>query len=434
MKFQASSKKTVIAQIGLLSLAAGLALVSLQSTFELKSLAKIQQGLRICFTRVNQTFTAKMINSGPSAYLDGDFMEFTGECTGEVSHELETLASDQKVTTRVNQLISATHYFHERVKRGVTSFTENQDESSMIMKGYQMVENSKDELETHVEAKMNRLQERIDQYSIGLLSSLGILALMLGLQFRSTTQYGRKNLELEGSALSLLEEKDFSPLRVEQVVRSALDAGDFANVSRLYIKSSTRMMDQLEGIPVQMGYVEDEYIERSQTNQPAIACNLDQTVADVVDILSEKIFTASILLDIQVSNEFNAVIDQEALSQTLYQLIQYSMRSFSEGQEVKKISLRAKALGGSVMLSLLHNGPQGKDEALELTLARELLKDYSAEMTKHTMNDSAGEKMTLILKRARKIAKSNDKKVTVIKGKKQDILEQLSGLNLQGNA
>ena len=78
-------------------------------------LAAVEEGVNICFNRINQSYMANILKDTSSPLLAPSFTETTGDCISEVVSFSESIftESDQKVFGLLNLLSNDTFWFHQ---------------------------------------------------------------------------------------------------------------------------------------------------------------------------------------------------------------------------------------------------------------------------------------------------------------------------------
>ena len=100
------------------------------------------EGIRTCFFRVNQSFTAKLFSNIGSRYLTESFTSTTEECFGDTisyfEEKLKGLLED--TSEQINTLATNVHLFHQKINNlGVypTFFVEEISEDSRFKKVFE---------------------------------------------------------------------------------------------------------------------------------------------------------------------------------------------------------------------------------------------------------------------------------------------------------
>ena len=98
----------------------------------------------------------------------------------------------------------------------------------------------------------------------------------------------------------------------------------------------------------------------------------------MIDIHSSKIFTQGVKLDLNVEDNVNVQGDQESLEQIFYYLILNAVNS-GDNSENKKVSIKLKKLGGTVIIELAHSGKGFPKELILDQLGLEKLDESTLE-------------------------------------------------------
>ncbi len=171
---------------------------------QLGRLSVLNQGLSTCFNRVSQTFTAMMISDAQSPYVKSEFTNLSNECFAEAAAGSKALKSSMgRAYENLNQLISETHWFHEKVSR-----LQNQKEiSSMlapISDRYGRMENYRQTMSDEIDATSTLIRkvQRNDEFLMGI----GLIMFVIALSLLSLQEYQRFEMKrsIEREALNYL--------------------------------------------------------------------------------------------------------------------------------------------------------------------------------------------------------------------------------------
>ena len=112
MKIQEKTK--ILSLAGLASLV--IVSVGIQNnSIKTQELSTLKGGLQTCFTRLHNSYTARLLGSD-SQYLSSGFTETTEECLGETIHTYETLAMDNTIILDdLNTLANDANWFHQKI-------------------------------------------------------------------------------------------------------------------------------------------------------------------------------------------------------------------------------------------------------------------------------------------------------------------------------
>ncbi len=186
---------------------AGLSLAMILGSFwhyqsnqsQLGKLGMVNQGLTTCFNRVSQTFTAVMISDLQSPYVKSDFMGLSNECFAETSKGAVTLKSALgKAYQNLNQLISETHWFHEKIGR-VNNAKDIAANIAPISDRYSRMESYKQTLSDEIDNTSHLIRKV--QGNNEVLMGLGLMMFVIALSLLSLQEYyrleGKKATERE---------------------------------------------------------------------------------------------------------------------------------------------------------------------------------------------------------------------------------------------
>jgi hypothetical protein len=189
---------------------AGLSLAMILGSFwnyqsnqnQLSKLSVVNQGLSTCFGRVSQTFTAMMISDLQSPYVKSDFMNLTNECLTETSRGAKALKSSMgKGYENLNQIISETHWFHEKIGR-VKNEKDVAASIAPVSDRYSRMENYKQTLSDEIDN--TTLMIRKVQENNEILMGMGLIMFVIALSMLSLQEYQRLETrkEIEREALN----------------------------------------------------------------------------------------------------------------------------------------------------------------------------------------------------------------------------------------
>jgi|GEM_PF-4806490 len=142
----------------------------------LNALRPVGLGLNTCFFRVNQTFTARMINDSASKYLGNEFVTDTENCFADLTKMGQ--ATSDKIIGQLNSLAALTHQFHSALNNSKSAFTRREGETEGAIPSYKKLESQKFEVESSLEREAFQIEKLIDWLRPGLI--LGILVLAFG--------------------------------------------------------------------------------------------------------------------------------------------------------------------------------------------------------------------------------------------------------------
>lgn len=454
--------------IGIVAIGSLLALSFFIQDFagRMRQMTVFADGVNTCFTRVNQSYTARILGIKSSTYLTPAFMSATEECFGE---SISTIESSVKIilgttASLLNSLATKVHLFHEKINPEGKA-VKNIDLDFARLEGLK-----------------NDIMETGESYQENVLFALSIfkklfyvlsatILMFFAVQFFANKRKIVRNRRVEKEAMTLAE--NINSLancdKVEEVLRSAMEDNDLICCSKLFSKYHTELLDGKINVFMPKVYSEErkesvtdtkEVVTRdSQTdlkvsrknNQgtkiPTNSVNVDSVLTKVVDMLSSKIFTQGIVLDLKVEPDLNIMADEEALEQVLYHTIGSSISACSDTTYTKRISVIVKKMGGTVLMEIRDSGIGFSSEfiqeqvglkqttsmqAVGLVIAQELMKDIDGDISFDNIVDDqkmvVGGEMRLKFNLAKEatVQTSSRRLVSVKKGTKKDILRDIT--------
>lgn len=189
---------------------------------QLNRLALMNQGLTTCFGRLSQTFTATMISDLTSPYMKTDFMNLSEECLNETAKSGAVLRSSMgKAYENLNQLISESHWFHEKIGR-VKNEKDLAATIAPVSDRYGRMENFKGTLSDEIDATSALIRKV--QANNEVVMGLGLIMFVIALSLLSLQEYqqyeARRNIERE--ALNYLSGGQNVGAIVDRLVENAL--------------------------------------------------------------------------------------------------------------------------------------------------------------------------------------------------------------------
>ncbi len=403
----------------------------------IKKLSNFESGIQTCFTRVNQTYMANLLGDTASVYLTQNFQNLTEECLAEGILTAENSFQD-KMTGALKQLshlASNVHWFHEDILaptsgKTLSGTTEVRDVNSRFEK----IETTKDQiLETVTQDKASVSRSLNNQKNMFFVSATLLVVLMIFEFLQNTKRKLSNNARESEAAAELQNNGGVTSVKVGEIVRLALEQNDLVNCSRLFanyhayassekgknklsldnfvapnaVKANNyknKTIDQLwedDNAAVAVDSSAKEVMKTAQLK----SLNLEQMCSQVVDLLTDKLFSQGVKLDLHIADSIFIKANTEELEQVLYHLFSYSINSISSKNGEKLISVYAHRLGDVVAFDLIHSG-NGFDEAtlkqraglnviggeldLELKICQSLLDELQAKVQLDNKIDQHG--------------------------------------------
>lgn len=376
-----------------MALSLGLTVVgkmSLDSSRSYQRLNLIQEGLQTCFNRAQQSFTARMIADLKSPYLAADFQDNTSRCFGETVEVAETHFTDvlKDVPTLVNTLATEVHILHDRLSTKTSAFSQGSDSGlDTAGKQFSKVERTRDQVLGQLERHNQNLADTISTLR-GAFYVIS-LSLLIFLVFEWSLQRKENQIkqEIEDEARDLIEAQDFNALRVEGVIRRALEHKDYLHCESLFTQfqhiqtqkakegsyftpveedvlpeALERRFDEVweaADRPERNLVVYDESFtqERSEpqvTTQRAPSMltregvELSEVVEQLVEHLGDQIFGHGVALELDIEENLKLKGSQEEIAQFLYQSLNFLT---GDSNQCSCLTMTTRQLGNVVVLN-----------------------------------------------------------------------------------
>ncbi len=181
---------------------------------------------------------------------------------------------------------------------------------------------------------------------------------------------------------------------------------------------------------------------RPQKKHLGAEVELEDRIATVIDLISSKIFTLGINLDID-SEDIKVYAEEEALDQVIYHLLTNAIDNYDFEDPKKYLSINTRVLGSTVLFDVFDSGREFSKEFLrqtkglstgilehtDLAIAQSLVKDMGAKISFENVGNEdgghVGRKIQIVLTAVE--SSNKKKKVTrVEKGTKKEILERMN--------
>lgn len=353
-----------------------------ENSGQIKRLTNFESGVQTCFTRVNQTYTANLLGDSTSAYLTQNFQNLTEECLAEGILSVEN--SFQKnlagAAKQLSNLASNVHWFHEDIltPSGAKNLA-GKGEARDVGARFEKIETTKDEILESTSAYKDQITNSLNkQKNIFYISATLLVVLMLA-EYMSLTKKRLSNGAREKEAeAELLNDGGATSVKVGEIIRVALEQNELFNCSKLFSnfhasavsdKGKNRMTLESLVTPIGVGTKKSESLidklweddsfgvsaDISKANN-MVDINLDQICSSAVDLLTEKLFSKGVKLDINISENLQISGRHEELEQTMFHLFSYAINSTQAMDGEKTISVFSHKLGDVVSFDLIHSG------------------------------------------------------------------------------
>jgi len=407
----------------------------------INSLYTLQDGVQTCFGRMSQSYTAKIINDRLSQYLSNDFMKTTEDCFSEaltMTREKMTYLSSQ-VEEGLNTLAEDAHWYHEKLNArsdaGLNPVPQNVILANLGTR-FQKLEQKRNELLEVIDQNRATLVSRNNYVSWAFFALAPLILIFSGL--RMWKEWNREETTEEFTetivqATPILQQVD----RAGPAVSVAPQAGAET------LKKIDKMWEEFNREEVQ-----PVIIEQNEETTDTSAVNLSDSFAQVMDILSSKVFTTGIQVDFEIDSELRVLAKNEALEQIIYHIMMNAINSYEFDHHGKSLKVTTKKLGGTLLVSFIDRG-RGFDkdflkslalgetvsndpQHLELMICRELVKEFQGLISFENMAQKSGEilgsKVELVLRIDPTYLEETKKSklVSLVRGKKKDIVKNLN--------
>lgn len=445
-----------------------------------KLVSTIQNGIQVCSTRVQQTYTAGVAGDMNSTYLDSNFTAQTGECFAQVTDLMNEYGKfSSAIIKKFNTVSSNVHWFHESLRStgkgfSVTdkNFTSNMDEK------YSQFEDSVDAgtilIDNHVESIASSLSNI--KIALSLISLVFVLTFIWEVTYKRLIT--RRRNEIEDEALSLLMMNGENNMdEIESVIINALELNEMKHCSKLYsnqkqsFKRETRKATISANENKTFGMLlSDNDQDAKQVADQLWSISEEGANADSESIVpmvqSCEISSINRFISCKVQDQFKEsgiefkvdtqekeiIGERETIEQIQYNILLDAAKNALEAdEEHRSIEVQGKTLGAIYYLSISSYGSNKSGVELETSVqvVRELLKDISGRLELANLyNDDlqpVGRKYKLIFKTKEialgekrpsakiieeqvkeEISQMETKKVTrVERGTKRELMERL---------
>lgn len=483
-------KTKVLSVVGLASLVMVSAAIQ-NNSIKAQKLSALKGGLQTCFTRLHNSYTARLLGAD-SEYLSNGFTQTTEECLGETVNAYETLGLDNTVILDdLNTLANDANWFHQKVmaKESEGLFEGNPEGVLLSALGgrFEKLEVKKIQINDAIHSLQNALNSRKATMSSFFYVIAAFVPLFLGLDYFRRRADEEAMEEISKESDRLLSEDGISLATVKPLIVKALNVMGLGKLAQLFevamIRNQTEIkVDMAAGVQVPAesnNVARAQQIEEMWTRPTSEAdaeaddkvadqaelkvetkealkpqhrgeeIELEDRIASVVDIVSSKVFTMGINLDIK-SEEVKVYAQEEALDQVIYHLLTNAIDNYDFEDPKKYLSVNVRKLGATVFLDIFDSGREFSKEFLrqsrglstgilehtDLAIAQSLVVDMGAKISFDNVGNEDGQhvgrKVQVILsavedknKKSKKSQK--DKKVTRIeKGTKKEILNRMN--------
>jgi hypothetical protein len=447
-----------------------------ENSAQMKKLSNFESGVQTCFARVNQTYTAKLIGDSTSNYLTQGFQNLTEECFAEGILNIEESFKSElsSVAKKLSTLASNVHWFHEDILSPAGSHKLTGDGEDLdIGARFEKIEATKDEILESSESRKSDLTNALNKQKTFFYVSSVLLALLMLSEYFANSRRRALNSQRENEAESeLFNNGGITSVRIGEIIRAALEQNDLISCSKLFTNyHNHNLMDKtlrnkdklnLEALVTPIGaktisktakdkieqiWNDDSIgLEVDKKTGPSLDhINLEQQCSNVIDLLSDKLFSSGVNLDCHISESIFVKAKQEELEQILYHLFSFAINNSQAIQKTRAVSVVAHRLGDVVAFDLTYSGSGFDQEILkqkvglsqtdkkvsvDLQICQTFADEIQAKIQYDNKLDQKGEVVGGRVKVIFKSAPNSAKLVGLKVGSKKQILDSMrSGLS-----
>lgn len=419
-------KLTLVGLVCLTSIAVSLGLQQV-NVKKINTAVSLKSGLGTCFERVSQSFTALMTKNIQSSYLSQTFLTTTSDCISDANTVFESLSEDltQRSAQLLNQFGSDYYWLSQKSLKlkALISASDINLESSNIVQKYSTLNDLKVEFSKELASSMDNL--KTSNTSLLLVSGSALIIFTLSFFAFSFSQMRKfsfiSKLDMKAKDLNL---KNMEREKADRLMKDLFNKLKIKNMETLY-SHMTVNSESVDDIP-------------SIVPIPAVeSTNLSDSISKHLELLSSKISSFAVKVDMKRVKGFNVKGSQELIDQIVFHTLNYAC-DFSKGE---LISLDTSILGGTGILKIKLNKHCFNSDELEflnnlntvssvINLDLKLLKELTSELegsfavknkidTARNITQSEVEFIFSIPS----VRRATTKKV--MKGSKKDILKQM---------
>ncbi|MEC7277192.1 MAG: hypothetical protein VXV96_12810 [Bdellovibrionota bacterium] len=468
--FQGRTKAlSTLSLFALIGLSSALQYYSNQTT---KVLA-LQDGLQTCFTRVHNSYTARLLGSG-SEYLSESFVRTSEECMGEVIRVYEDLnLSNTVLLDDLNTMATDLSWFHQKITATETEGLFEGNPESVLLSNvgsrFEKLEIKKEEVNqglVNAKNNINGIKANVGLLFYGVAALVPLLLVFDYFQRRKQEEVME---ESESTARKLIKEGAEDSQVIQHLVIDTLNGIGLPNVAKVFELNRAKnisLQPEVEkekdtvGKPIMLtGYSKKssqdqaekawsqaELIEKRNANRESF--ELEDSISNVIDHISSKIFTLGIKLDTQ-TEPVKVYGNKESMEQALYNLFINAIDNYNFDDPQKFLRVSTRKLGSTVLVDLFDSGNEydrdflkqskglleADEDFTDLAIAQSLIEENEAKISfENVANEDGaqvGRKVQLILEAVSEKAKKPGKRklARVEKTTKRELLKRLAQAN-----
>ena len=410
----------------------------------------LNQGVGTCFNRISQTFTAMMIRDIQSPYLHQGFMALSDECLTETINGINPFRKNTgKGYETLNQLISETHWFHEKIHKmhaPMVAGTGLNATLAPLTERFSKIENYKISLVDEIESTNAKIRDI--QASDEVLMGSGLLIFVIALSLLSLQEFNRLQLQREIERLSLNYLKAGQAnvgAIVDQLVDRALRTQNMPVTAQIFQDYHGEMLERSasrassDGVrtPVALKVIEQDFIAHSEAiDVPAgHRASLKEILVNLQNIHTHQSIQINDVREVQLSADFegvemmmNAAINKLAERRIDNKKIMITNQVHSDRAVISLFLAGASFTEAETLFSQPDSAVVADGIDMNMIVLKEMVTMAGAQWFAENKNDRSGKStgmcIRFVINRAQKEAKSKTL-VSVIRGKKKDISREM---------
>lgn len=403
----------------------------------------LESGLGTCFSRVSQTFTAMMIKDVHSPYLHQGFMALSNECLKETVKGINPFKKNVgKGYQTLNQLISETHWFHEKVNKinaPLAAGKQNTPEYSNLTQRFSKIEEFKMSLVDEIETVTERIKslQRNDEYLMGV----GLLLFVFALSLLSLQEFNRiqNQKEIEAESLNYLRAGNAQVSAiVDGLIQRALETQNMPVTAQIFrdyheelLSSKKVKTTEVKEVTAEAAPIENDVV---QENSEGPSVSLKEALVTLQNIHSENVQLNDVR-DVDLSMELDSIEEIMNASVNMFlgarldkKKIMITNQIHSD-RAILSFFLEGSSFEASELAFAQDSGSAADGIDLNLVILRELVQmnglNWHLENKTNRKGRLTGMNIRLVLPRAQKSSKNSKNLVSVFKGKKRDLAREL---------
>jgi len=429
-----------------------------ENSQKLKRVTNLESGIQTCFSRVNQTYTAKLLNDQTSQYLTQNFQSLTEECFAEgILNVEENLKKDLPIIAKkLSTLASNVHWFHEdSLLPANAASMDTSDEGRNIGTRFETIETTKDEVLDSAEQFKATLSNQLNRDNNFFYVTSFLLAIMLVLEYLANANRKISNAARENEAAAELLNRDGAEsVKLGEIISVALEQNDLKNCATLFNNfyanlgaTSQNQMQNKEVRALQNLITPEQFVKAAvpekvretieaswnddthgvvvdRIERKTEEFNLNLVSARAIDLLAEKIFSQGVQLKAVIAEHITIKGREEELEQVFYHLL----ASAISVTNASTISMLAQRLGDIVILDLSFQNKGSTDlmSTIDMKICQSLLDEINAKIkvdnTLDQMGFVTGTRVKIIFIAGQDLAKSQEKTRATTTSRGQDLI------------